>query len=121
MRRVVREPFPDPMVRDAIAFGQAIRAARTAASISLETAAEALGISKATMSDLESGRGTVALGTALRAAQDLGVACFATPLASQLEASRALQDVRSGNPEPWGGIGAKRTPAASRRLTGTAG
>lgn len=120
MRRVVREPFPDPMIRDALAFGQAVRAARTAAGISLETAAEALGISKATMSDVESGKGTVALGTALRAARDLGVACFATPLASHLEASRALQDLRSGNPEPWGGTGAERALPASRRQRGTA-
>ena len=37
MRRVVREPFPDPRVRDAMAFGQAVRAARTAANISLES------------------------------------------------------------------------------------
>lgn len=120
MRKVVREPFPDPMVRDALAFGQAVRAARTAASISLETAAEALGISKATMSDLESGKGTVALGTALRVARDLGVAFFTTPLSTHLEASRALQDLRSGNPNPWGGTSDERLTAASRRQAGTA-
>ena len=57
MRKVVPEPFPDPMVRDAVAFGQAVRAARTRAGISLETAAEALGVSKATLGGLDGGKG----------------------------------------------------------------
>jgi len=35
MRKVVAEPFPDPLIRDAVAFGQAVRAARTSAGISL--------------------------------------------------------------------------------------
>lgn len=103
MRKVVREPFPDPMVQDAISFGQAIRAARTAAGITLEAAAEALSISKATMGDLEGGKGTVALGTALRVARELGVACFTAPLATHYEAANALQHLRVTDPTPWGG------------------
>lgn len=102
MRKVKPEPFPDPLIRDAAAFGQAVRAARTGARISLEAAAQALGISKATLSDLEGGKGTVALGTALRVARDLGAAVFTTPLAVHFEAATALQGLRKMQPMPWG-------------------
>lgn len=120
MRKVVREPFPDPMVRDALAFGQAVRAARTAAGITLEAAAEALSISKATMSDLEGGKGTVALGTALRVARDLGVAFFTTPLVTHYEAASALQHLRVSDPIPWGGPSAERTRSLNGRVEGPA-
>lgn len=110
MRKVKPEPFPAPLIRDAAAFGQAVRAARTSAGISLEAAAQALDISKATLSDLESGKGTVALGTALRVARDLGTAVFATPLTVHFEAATLLQDLRKAHPNPWGGIEA-RPPA----------
>lgn len=103
MRRVVPEPFPDPMVRDAVAFGQAVRAARTSAGISLEAAAAALGVSKATLGDLEGGKGTVALGTAIRVARDLGAALFVAPLTVHFDAATALQNLRSADPSPWGG------------------
>ncbi len=114
MRKVKPEPFPDPLVRDAEAFGQAVRAARTGAGISLEAAAQALAISKATLSDLEAGKGTVALGTALRVARNLGAVVFAAPLAVHFEAATALQGLRKAQPEPWGGIESKRRPATSR-------
>jgi transcriptional regulator with XRE-family HTH domain len=120
MRKVVREPFPDPMVRDAMSFGRAVRAARTAAGITLEAAAEALSISKATMSDLEGGKGTVALGTALRVARDLGVAFFTTPLAAHYEAADALQHLRLTDPSPWGGPSAERGVALPGRVPGDA-
>lgn len=118
MRKVVPEPFPDPMVRDAIAFGQAVRAARTSAGISLEAAAEALGVSKATLGDLEGGKGTVALGTALKVARDLGVAVFATPLSAHIEAAEALQSLRGADPGPWGGESPEATLATKRRSRG---
>ncbi len=114
MRKVKAEPFPDPLIRDAGAFGQAVRAARTGAGISLEAAAQALSISKATLSDLEGGKGTVALGTALRVARDLGAVVFATPLAVHFEAATVLQGLRKAHPEPWGGIDSER-PASSRQ------
>ncbi|HEU6455788.1 MAG TPA: helix-turn-helix transcriptional regulator [Roseateles sp.] len=109
MRKVKAEPFPDPLIRDARAFGQAVRAARTGAGISLEAAAQALGISKATLSDLEGGKGTVALGTALRVARDLGAAVFSAPLAVHFEAATALQGLRKAQPRPWGDIDVERT------------
>jgi transcriptional regulator with XRE-family HTH domain len=102
VRKVVAEAFPDPMIRDALTFGQAVRAARTGAGISLEAAAAALGISKATLGDLEGGRGTVGLGTALRVARELGIAVFATPLLAQFEATRVLQELRNADPQQWG-------------------
>jgi transcriptional regulator with XRE-family HTH domain len=115
MRKVVAEVFPDPMIPDAAAFGQAVRAARTGARISLEAAAAALGISKATLGDLEGGRGTVALGTALRVARDLGVAVFAAPLAAQFEATSALRALRDAAPEQWGGVEAAQPGKAARQ------
>ncbi|WP_349742103.1 helix-turn-helix domain-containing protein [Roseateles cavernae] len=119
MRKVVAEPFPDPLIRDAAAFGQAVRAARTAAGISLEAAAQALGISKATLGSLEGGTGTVALGTALRVARELGVAVFATPLAAQFEAATALQALRKTEPGSWGGPSADASdPAKPARERG---
>lgn len=102
MRKVVAEPFPDPLVRDSETFGQAVRAARTAAGISLESAAEALAVSKVTLSALEGGKGTVALGTALRIARDLGVTVLAAPTAMQFEAAAALQALRNAEPAAWG-------------------
>lgn len=103
MRTVVPTPFPDPTVRDAADFGQAVRAARTLAGIRLEDAAQALGISKQTLTDIEKGTGTVAIGTALRVARDLGVALLACPLSTQFEAARALQEARQARPKSWGG------------------
>lgn len=116
MRKVVIEPFPDPLIRDAAAFGQAVRAARTSAGISLEAAAEALGVSKATLGSLENGKGTVALGTALRVARDLGAAVFATPLGAHFEAATALQALRKSEPGPWGGPSADPSAQANPRV-----
>lgn len=115
MRKVVAEPFPDPLIRDAVAFGQAVRAARTCAGISLEAAAQALGLSKATLGSLEGGKGTVALGTALRVARDLGVAVFATPLAAHFEAANALQALRTSEPGPWRGPSAEPSAQAQEK------
>lgn len=102
MRKVVAANFPDPLIRDPESFGQAVRAARTAAGISLESAAQALNVSKATLGALEGGKGTVALGTALRVARDLGVTVLAAPMAVQFEAATALQALRQADPSPWG-------------------
>jgi transcriptional regulator with XRE-family HTH domain len=80
MRRVTPARHPsDPSIVDAMSFGAAVRAARTAAGVTLVDAATTLGVAKQTLSDLESGRGSVALSTALRLAHSLGVAVFAVP------------------------------------------
>jgi transcriptional regulator with XRE-family HTH domain len=103
MRTVVPQPFPDPTVRDAAGFGRAVRAARTLGGIRLEDAASALGISKQTLADIEKGTGTVALGTALRVARDMGVALLVAPRAAHLEAAQQLQMARAERPRDWGG------------------
>jgi transcriptional regulator with XRE-family HTH domain len=95
MRRVVPTPFPcDPLLKDAVAFGEAIRAARTGAGMTLADAATTLGISKQTLSDLEKATGSVGLATALRAARELGVAIFGAPAAERLPVGRSIIQAR---------------------------
>ena len=119
MRTVVPQPFPDPTVRDAEGFGKAVRAARTMSGIRLEDAASALGLSKQTLADIERGAGTVALGTAIRVARELGVALLATPISAHFDAARGLQSARQANPQAWGGQNPDdlppAPPGASRR------
>lgn len=92
MRRVTPvSPAADPLVPDAAAFGAAVRAARTAAGLSIADAAALLGIAKQTLSDLETARASVGLATALAAARELGVAVFALPAAEREPARRALR------------------------------
>ena len=77
MKRVVPTPFPaDPLVSDAAVLGAAIRSARTGAGMTIDQAAASIGISKQTLSDLETSGATVGLGIALRVARELGVALF---------------------------------------------
>ena len=90
MRRVVPLPFPaDPLTRDAPALGAAIRAARTRARLTRADAALSLGIAADTLADLERGKPTVALGTALAVATALGISVFIAP-ADQRERVRSL-------------------------------
>ena len=92
MRRVCPTPFPtDPLVTDAGALGVAIRAARSNLGLTLSDAAISLGISKQTLSDLETGKGSVGLATVLRAARELGVSIFAVPAAEREPVRRAIQ------------------------------
>jgi transcriptional regulator with XRE-family HTH domain len=80
MKNVVPRPFPsEPLLQQPAEFGAAIRSARTSAGLTLEDAAAGLGISKQTLLNLERGKGTVSLGTALDAAVQLGVALFMAP------------------------------------------
>lgn len=82
MKRVVATPFPDsPELRTPAQLGAAVRAARTQSGLTLEAAAMLVGVAKQTLSDLETGRGTVSLGIALRVAEELGVSLFAVPAA----------------------------------------
>lgn len=91
MKRVVPKPFPlDPVIRDSAALGQAVRAARTATELTLVEAAIALGISRQTLADLESGKPTVAVGTALRVANELGVSLFMAPAQHRERIRRAV-------------------------------
>lgn len=92
MRTVRAAPFPaDPAIDDARAFGAAVRAARTGAKLTREDAAQMLGVAPNTITSIESGKGTVALSTALRAARELGVAFFAVPAAHQESVRRLIR------------------------------
>lgn len=98
MRRVVPTPFPsDPLLKDAATFGASIRAARTAAGMTLADAAMTLGISKQTLSDLEKATASVGLSIALKVARDLGVAVFAAPAANREPVRRMIINAQPGS------------------------
>lgn len=90
MKRVIATPLPsDPFVSDAWVLGAAVRAARTAAGLTVEDAALSIGVAKQTLSDLEAGKESVGLGLVLRITRDLGVALFVVP-ATQRERFRRM-------------------------------
>ena len=98
MRRVVPTKFPsDPLLKDAATFGAAIRAARTAAGMTLADAAMTLGISKQTLSDLEKATASVGLSIALKVARELGIAVFAAPAADREPVRRMILNTRTGS------------------------
>ena len=91
MKRVVAQPFPtNPSLRTPVDLGIALRAARTSAGLSLDAAALGLGISKKTLLQLEQGAPSVAIGTALHVAAQLGVALFMVPAANKDLARRKI-------------------------------
>ncbi len=91
MKRVVAQTFPaNPSLRTPANLGTALRAARTSAGLSLDSAALGLGISKKTLLKLEQGAPSVALGTALHVAAQLGVALFMVPASRKDLARRNL-------------------------------
>lgn len=95
MKRVVPTPPPvDPLVADAVAFGAAVRAARTGSGMSLADAALLVGIGKQTLSDLETARTSVGLATALKVGRELGVAIFAVPAHDREWVRRLIVDSR---------------------------
>jgi transcriptional regulator with XRE-family HTH domain len=93
MKRVIAQTFPtNPSLRTPTDLGTALRAARTSAGFSLDEAALGLGISKKTLLKLEQGAPSVAIGTALSAAAQLGVALFMTQAAHK---DRVLRKISS--------------------------
>ena len=93
MKRVVPSPIPsDPLVLEPQAFWQAIRAARTAAGMTLVDAAAMMDVSKQTLSDLERATGAVGLSIALRVARDLGIGVFAVQPTQREAARQALRE-----------------------------
>lgn len=94
MRRIVPLPFPtDPLAMSAKDLGRFARAARTQSDLPLEAPALALGVSKQTLQNLETGKATVGLGIALRILEGLGVALFAQPAQFKERARRRLLEV----------------------------
>ncbi|WP_374246749.1 helix-turn-helix domain-containing protein [Zoogloea sp.] len=90
MRRVTPKAFPDePLLQDAAAVAEFIRAARTQGGLTLEEAALITGIAKSTMQKLETTPGSVGFATVLHVARELGVSLFAFP-AEQRERVRRL-------------------------------
>lgn len=100
MRRVIAtRPPGDPVVTDAAAFGAAIRAARTGTGMTLADAALTLGVSKQTLSDLETAKASVGLAIALRVARELGVAVFAVPSNEREPVRRMIVSARQAATE----------------------
>lgn len=102
MRRVVPLPFPPPLMGSAADLGRAVRAARTGAGLSLVDAATALGVSKDTLANLETGQGGVSVATALRIAHEMGVQFLAVPSAQAARAALAVEQLRDPPPATGG-------------------
>lgn len=93
MRRIIPQPFPGSRMTSTGLVGQAIRAARTQASLGIREAASALGLAVQTLSDIESGHAGVSLGNVMKAADGLGVDLFALPKARRTIAEHRLADL----------------------------
>jgi len=97
LKTIKKLDFPaQPQVSSAKELALALRAARTGAGFTLASAAQALGISKQTLSDLELGTGTVTLGLAFQALNALGVSVFVTPAKESVRVRRALKEIGLG-------------------------
>src|ERR1700722_18472410 len=97
MKMVKKVEFPAQLqMSSAKELGIALRSARTGAGFTLANAAQALGISKQTLSDLELGTGTVTLALAFQALNALGVCLFAVPARETSRARRALKGAGLG-------------------------
>ncbi len=96
MRRVVPTPISaDPAVPDARALGVMVRAARSGSGMTLADAALNLGIAKQTLANLETGKSSVGLDTALRVAREFGVSVFAVPSSQRERVRRAIEAVQA--------------------------
>ena len=96
MKRV--KPLPPPadlLVPDGKAFGASIRAARSAANMTLAEAALLLGVARQTLTNLETAKSSVSLETALRAAREFGVSIWAVPGGQREKVRRALSTLAS--------------------------
>jgi transcriptional regulator with XRE-family HTH domain len=87
-------PAPDPFVPDIKAFGASIRAARRGANMTLLEASLVLGVARQTLTNLETGKNSVSLDTALRAAREFGVSIVAVPGGQQAGVRRALAEMK---------------------------
>lgn len=95
MRKTKPTAFPsDPVVTDAAVLGAAVRAARTSAGLRLADAAALLGVAKQTLSDLETGKGTIGLGLALKIAGGLGATLFVVRSTEREKTRRLLVESR---------------------------
>lgn len=96
MRTVVPiDPPIDPLVEDAVALGAAVRSARTRAGIPLVEAAEAMGMSRQTLINIELGQGGVSLSTVLRVTREMGISVFAVPAVERESVRRTILSKRT--------------------------
>lgn len=80
MKKVIRTQFPsETFLRTPVQLGEAIRASRTKAKMTIVEAAMTIGVAKQTLSDLEHGKPTVSLGITLKIAHELGVSLLMLP------------------------------------------
>jgi len=95
MKKTKPTAFPsDPLVASATVLGAAVRAARTGAGLRLVDAAALLGVAKQTLADLETGKGTIGLGLALKIAEGLGATLFVVPSTEREKTRRLLMESR---------------------------
>lgn len=105
MKRVTAiSPPADLFVPDGKAFGASIRAARRATGMTLADAALLLGIARQTLANLETGKSSVSLDTALRAAREFGLSLLAVPGGQREGVRRALAGLQVGASGTPGGV-----------------
>jgi transcriptional regulator with XRE-family HTH domain len=78
------------LILDSKAFGASIRAARSAANMTLAEASLLLGVARQTLTNLETAKSSVSLDTALRAAREFGVSILAVHGGQREGVRRAL-------------------------------
>lgn len=92
MRRVVKTKFPaSPLISDLVVLGAAIRASRTEAGMTMLEAAMVLNLTAKTLADIELGKPSVSLGSALKVARGFGLALFVVHDADKQLTLNALQ------------------------------
>ncbi len=93
MGRSFRKPFPS-QARQMAALGDRLRAARLRRSMTAIDFAQRVGVSRDTLSRLENGDDSIALGTYVRALRVLGLDGDLEAVARDDELGRKLQDLR---------------------------
>lgn len=100
MKRVKpTSPPAELLVADTQSFGASIRAARSAAGLTLADAALLLGVAKQTLANLETAKSSVSLETALRAAREFGVTILAVPGGQREVVRRQLATLKPAQSE----------------------
>ena len=93
MPRTFQRPFPS-VEKPMQAFGERLRAARLRRGITTVLFAQRMGVSRDTLSRLEKGQPTIALGTYVRALRVLGLDKDIDVVARDDELGRKLQDLK---------------------------
>ena len=89
-----------PAVADPKALGKFVRAARTAAGLTIEQAADLIGIHKDTLSNLENGKGTVGISIVFRVMNELGLAMLVAQKPEAEALVSILISAKLSDPQP---------------------